>query len=657
MHARQRGPVRTILVSLLVAAVALVPLPGHAAEPVRASCEFPAGGLFMMEGDSLPAEVAFTNDSDHAVVFRVVMRENFHYGPEHVVLSHVLGEGRAHQAEIDLGPAYGLGLGPADIVLDVETSDTGETAIATCTVTVRVLPLPDSDGDGLPDEWETKGIDYDKDGDVDFALHEEAVDPERKDVFVELDAMLCDRSDPATSFCRRPRTISPEAVGRAQWEFAEQGIALHVDRDVDPVSEIRFLRFDTKGPGGLDDFDDLKIGYPERPCDGTFGTRADRESSNCENILGAKRLVYHYGILAHALADRGTTSGYAETGDDSAATVADALRAGTALPGGNDFVITLGAWTDEMIARNGGLSAVQAGVFLHELGHNLGLQHGGADPINCKPHYLSVMNYLYQFPANLSQRTPDFQDEERGTLNEKGGLDETVAAVPGTENEVEPKSVVYGVGGVRHSGYADAAADWNGDGQYQTGVTADINHVRLGEDTTSCPASPDQTLSAWNDWEHARYNFRQSRMFADGAHKGASGAAGDEITGEAALSLNSPIDLAVTATVDKAEAGAGDTLTYTATATNKGPAAARRVALTGTPPDGPAVNRPLPDLAAGAEATETFTYTIPCGTPDAATLTGKVQVTGTNEYGSPSRARSATTPPRPPPRCAARSWR
>ncbi len=31
---------------------------------------------------------------------------------------------------------------------------------------------------------------------------------------------------------------------------------------------------------------------------------------------------------------------------------------------------------------------------MHELGHNLGLRHGGMDDLNCKPNYLSVMNYF-----------------------------------------------------------------------------------------------------------------------------------------------------------------------------------------------------------------------------------------------------------------------
>lgn len=37
-----------------------------------------------------------------------------------------------------------------------------------------------------------------------------------------------------------------------------------------------------------------------------------------------------------------------------------------------------------------------AGLLMHELGHTLGLGHGGSDTVNCKPNYISVMNYRYQ---------------------------------------------------------------------------------------------------------------------------------------------------------------------------------------------------------------------------------------------------------------------
>ena len=50
---------------------------------------------------------------------------------------------------------------------------------------------------------------------------------------------------------------------------------------------------------------------------------------------------------------------------------------------------------------------MQAGTLMHELGHTIGLAHGGAyeDTAgsyaltyggNCKPNYQSIMNYLFQ---------------------------------------------------------------------------------------------------------------------------------------------------------------------------------------------------------------------------------------------------------------------
>ena len=33
---------------------------------------------------------------------------------------------------------------------------------------------------------------------------------------------------------------------------------------------------------------------------------------------------------------------------------------------------------------------------MHELGHTFGLGHGGDAMPNCKPNYLSVMNYMFQ---------------------------------------------------------------------------------------------------------------------------------------------------------------------------------------------------------------------------------------------------------------------
>src|SRR6202022_1899640 len=53
---------------------------------------------------------------------------------------------------------------------------------------------------------------------------------------------------------------------------------------------------------------------------------------------------------------------------------------------GTDFLVTLGR-----AKVPGGTESWQAGTFMHELGHTLGLKHGGIDEVNFKPNYLSIM--------------------------------------------------------------------------------------------------------------------------------------------------------------------------------------------------------------------------------------------------------------------------
>ena len=83
---------------------------------------------------------------------------------------------------------------------------------------------------------------------------------------------------------------------------------------------------------------------------------------------------------------------------------------------GSDFVVTLGGWND----GNGGTDGEKIGTFAHELGHNLGLMHGGSDETNFKPNHLSIMNYFFQTDGVLrdGKRVYDYQRFALPTLKE-----------------------------------------------------------------------------------------------------------------------------------------------------------------------------------------------------------------------------------------------
>jgi hypothetical protein len=137
------------------------------------------------------------------------------------------------------------------------------------------------------------------------------------------------------------------------------GITLHVtDDEALPDGEAMSFVPCADKAGANVDFDALKQQF--------FGTAAERGSA--ADVLEAKRLAYRYGIWGHGLNGLDDTSGCAEIG-------------------GNDFIVSLGRWR-----AAGGTRSEQAGTFLHEFGHTLGLRHGGADDNNCKPNYLSAMN-------------------------------------------------------------------------------------------------------------------------------------------------------------------------------------------------------------------------------------------------------------------------
>ncbi len=327
----------------------------------------------------------------------------------------------------------------------------------------------DTDQDYICDDWERNGIDINNDGTVDLNLPALGAKVGQRDIFVEYDAM----QGMAPSKAAIDSVVA--AFRRAP---GNPPFVLHVqnggDLSIPPDSVLTVWQ----------EFDALKTQY--------FGTPAERSSPNWKNIRKAKRQVFRYCLFAIQFAEgKDSTfiisSGYAE------------------LPG-DDFIVSLGhsSWQDfrqQLLNKpNPPLTwdNVVAGTFMHELGHTLGLRHGGSDHTNHKPNFHSVMNYLWQWPRRsyAGSWILDYSRQTFTTLNEDS-LSEP-AGIGGHAGHVLPIDTFF----VHERG----PVDWNRDGDTgDTGVARDVNRDKRRE-----------TLRSYNDW--ANINLRRGINWQDRMH-------------------------------------------------------------------------------------------------------------------------------------------
>jgi hypothetical protein len=158
--------------------------------------------------------------------------------------------------------------------------------------------------------------------------------------------------------------------------------------------------------------------------------------------------------------------------------------------GASDFMVSLGhpEWFNSPSPAE--FKWTQAGTFVHELGHNLGLTHGGSDFLTYKPNHLSIMSYAYQtdgIPITVPGKgyfyLYDYGSFAPPKLNENN-LNENVGMGQG----VVYQGTIYGARWwVTYSGRvgkevfdASSSVDWNDDGRLQSGVRFNLN---LGDDT------------------------------------------------------------------------------------------------------------------------------------------------------------------------------
>jgi hypothetical protein len=479
------------------------------------------------------------------VDFTATMNTNIFLGPRHVLEDNIppLGGSLVQMGKsVYLPPTELWPPGTDEMIIEVTSDATGSEILADCKFRLNLARNAqlDSDFDGLLDRWEKNGIDINHDGTIDLPLHQPPynADPNKRDIFVEVDSMSC--AEPhAWSTCAAgdDHTDEPStgiALSRVRNAFQNAppleanasgyplvrrpGITLHTmsGEEVPHIDPINFVSSTATNR----DFGDIKWGLANdgttKPCEGPqpgetgfFGTRSDRNSSNCEQILSAKLVVFHYAIFGHRYAEHLRSSGRSDLA--------------------NDFIVTVASWPLSDRIHNGGSIETWAATFMHELGHNLNLGHGGSqweDPYNCKPNYRSVMNYTRQFRNIDPARPLDYSGYRLGPLEESAlsepaglgtGLGGTVIFNRAGTLETAPVEGDDWNGNGVFDPYSESGIDWNGDGVITyappTTVSADINSITATTPTgrqVICNTPADQTLRGHDDWQNLRYSFRES---------------------------------------------------------------------------------------------------------------------------------------------------
>lgn len=285
----------------------------------------------------------------------------------------------------------------------------------------------DTDGDGLSDGIEVMGT---LDG---LDLPALGVSPLRKDLLVEYDWF--EDSEGCGTHSHKP---SAETMARVEAVYATAPV-------INPDGSTGIHLVQDAGQGGALSGGNRIDASANLP--GAFdATHAQLKSSNFDR----RRLgVFHYVMLAHRYNTNSNSSGYAEVV-------------------GDDVLVTLQCYNS---------ADHQARTLVHELGHNLGLRHGGYEACNGKPNYNSLMNYRYQFTGlDASCRASGDGRTDGYSIGNRVSIDE--AAVDEAQ----------GVCG-------NPAIDWNANGSVESGIAHDLNPEFAAE----CGASL-RTIRDFDDW-------------------------------------------------------------------------------------------------------------------------------------------------------------
>lgn len=349
----------------------------------------------------------------------------------------------------------------------------------------------DLDGDGLYDIWEVKGYDANGDGTIDVDLPGMGADPNHKDLFVEVDYMV--EKVCANNICfEHSHRPNPDAIAIVVRAFKDapvnnidgiHGINLHVDfgSDTPMNSTENWGNYSRSNP--LEHSDEINL-------TDFYAIKGDRK-----NFDPVRWNIFHYAIFAHFLEGTVCASGQSPN--------APAM----------DFVVTLGGWGGPPqlggevapcfapIRRyTSGTVSQQAGTFMHELGHNLGLLHGGQDNVAGKPNYFSVMNYAFQSRGLIikgrDEPVFDFSRSDQIPVLDERQLDEGLGLNGGAATANYGTRWMCPNGKPKETQQSNLAIDWNCNG------TSDeiVLNGNINNGWEDAPSPPDERLISYSDW-------------------------------------------------------------------------------------------------------------------------------------------------------------
>jgi|GEM_PF-1562036 len=411
---------------------------------------------------------------------------------------------------------------------------------------ISILSLSgDADADGLLDSWETGGVDFDGDGTIDLPLDTWGADPNHKDLFLEMDFTAGNGPDAG-------------AIAAMKAAFAAAPVNAGGTNNPDGLPGIN-LWVDTNGLNGGDDFDGGGTIPAADGLDAACNLDSEWYASKGANFNQNRKWVFRYAT-GSALPSGCTGSG------------------GWGEIGGNDF----------MDFNHDG------GTIMHELGHNLNLRHGGNVDSNCKPNYVSVMNYDNQFNIRQVDGTdiidyspPRFAGGRGaapiGNLTENALNEGNILDATDSTNQM----VFTNPAGMKVRARLDQPVDWNGDGDTaDNNVTVNIDTNATGGGPSACAnGANNSTLGGHDDWTVISIPFRQFGDSADGAINQVTE---PEITLDELLQLEELLnttDVEITKSAP-ATAVAGTSFLYTFSVTNNGPNPAAPVTVTDVLPAG-----------------------------------------------------------------------